>query len=298
MPDRRWRWLGSVLGVALLALVLWRLVQYRQQLVVDWATLSWPLIAAALAASCVAQLLFASAWHALLPMDSAAGWRLDVARWSVSLAGKYVPGKIFQAALRLGSYRTRGGARIAPAMLRELLLSLSAACAWVALHLATTGTGPRALLWPILLAALVLAAAALPAASRPLGKLLQRLMPAQSPAAAPTQARMLAAWGLQMVGYMSLGLSVWLLARALAPGQAPGLLASIAALCFAGVAGVAAFVVPAGIGVREAALAWYLAAWLPAGPAALLAIAARVCMTAAEFAAVSVGLWIVQREAR
>ncbi|CAN5115868.1 hypothetical protein BH11PSE14_BH11PSE14_10840 [soil metagenome] len=295
MPDRRWRWLGAVLGVALLALVLWRLVEYRDQLVVDWATLSWPLIGAALAASCAAQFLLASAWHVLIPATAAAGWRIDVARWSVSLAGKYIPGKVFQAVLRLGSYRAQGGSTlVAPAMLREILLSMSAACAWVAVHLATTTMGPRALLWPIALAALVLAVAALPSASRPFGQLLRRLMPGQVIATAPAQSRILAAWGLQAAAYLLLGVSVWLLAIALAPGQAPGLLACLAGLCFGGVVGVAAIMVPAGIGVREAALAWYLAAWLPAGPAALLAIAARLCLTAAEFAALLVGLWIVR----
>lgn len=314
MPDRRWRWMGSALGAALLALVLWRLVEYRGQLHVDWSNLSWPLIIAAVAASCAAQLLFASAWHVLLPSTAAAGWRLDCARWSVSLAGKYIPGKIFQAVLRLGSYRAQGGTLVAPAMLREILLSMSAACAWVAVHLATSPSGPRTFLWPAVVAALVLAAAALPAASRPFGQLLRRLLPTHSIAAAPPALRILAAWVLQAFAYILLGVSVWLLARALAPGQAlgqalghvlgpalgsalghtPGLLACIAGLCFGGVAGVAAIMVPAGIGVREAALAWYLAAWLPAGPAALLAIAARLCLTAAELVALLVGLWIVR----
>lgn len=291
MNRRLWHWLGALLGAALLAVVLVRLVQYRQQLTLDWRALSWPLLAAALACSCAAQLLFASAWHVLLPDGVAAGWRQDCARWSMSLAGKYLPGKIFQAVLRLGSYRADGGsARIAPAIVREVLLSLGAACAWVALHLASTSAGPRQLFWPMLAAAVILTIAALPVVTRRVSGLVRRWIPRLDADRAPTFTGIAGAWGMQLGGYFLLGTSVWLLGCALAPEHPPGLLAAVGGLCFAGVAGVAAFVVPAGIGVREAALAWYLAAWLPAGPAALLAIAARLCLSAAEFAMIALGL--------
>lgn len=292
MDARRWRWIGGLLGIALLALVGWRLVQYRDQLVLDWGMLSWPLLAAALACACAAQLAFASAWHALLARGAAGTWAHDAARWSVSLAGKYLPGKIFQAVLRLGAYRgSQGGTRIAPALLREMLLSVGAACTWVALHLSLSSAGPRVLLWPMVAGALLLTLLALPIAARPLAWLLARLLPRRGDEhAALAPAHLASAWLLQLAGYFLLGVAVWLLARAIAPAHAPGLLGAVGGLCFAGVAGVAAFVVPAGIGVREAALAWYLAAWLPAGPAALLAIAARLCLSLAEAIAIAIGL--------
>ncbi len=292
MAARSWRWLGAVLGIALLALVAWRLVQFRAQLTLDWRTLSWPLLAGALACACAAQLAFATAWHALLARGAAGTWAHDAARWSLSLAGKYLPGKVFQAVLRLGAYRgSPAGARVAPALLREMSLSVGAACAWVALHLSLSSAGPRGLLWPMVAGAVLLGVAALPVAARPLAWLLARVMPRRDDHPTPlAPAHLASAWLLQLAGYFLLGLAVWLLARAIAPAHAPGLLAAVGGLCFAGVAGVAAFVVPAGIGVREAALAWYLAAWLPAGPAALLAIAARLCLTLAEGLAIAIGL--------
>ena len=300
MSASRWRALGGLFGLALLALVLWRLLQYRQQLAIDWRSLSWPLLAGALACACAAQLVFASAWHGLVARGRADPWAPDMARWSVSLAGKYLPGKVFQAALRLGAYHgLPDAARAAPAMLREMLLSLGAACAWVALHLAVSTDGPRLLLWPALAAAIALTALAAPPLARLLARMVERLSGRRIGSGTPVGVKRLAtAWCLQLLGYFLFGAATWLLARAVAPSQAPGLLACIGALCFGGLAGVAAFVVPAGIGVREAALAWYLSAWMSAGPAALLAIAARLCLSLAELAAIATGLLLMRRERR
>lgn len=303
---------GAVLGLVLLALVAWRLVQYRAQFG-DVAVLSGglmhagPSIAVALAAALLAQAAFATGWHRLLANPAtpgtAGGWRRDAARWSISLGGKYLPGKVFQAVLRLGAYRGQApGAIVAPALLREMLLSLGAACAWVALHAMADASAPRALGWIAGVAAFVLPLAALPAPWRALHAAARRALPRSewlARAEAPgTPARTLVAWAWQLAGYLLLGLSVAALARAIAPGHALGWLACTGALCFAGIAGVAAFVVPAGIGVREAALAWYLSAWLAPGPAALLALAARVVLTLAEFAAIAFGLWQLRIEAR
>ena len=61
----------------------------------------------------------------------------------------------------------------------------------------------------------------------------------------------------------------------------------------------AAFLVPAGIGVREAALAWFLAGVLAPAPAALLAIAARLLLTLAELLSMLAGLsWLRIEAAR
>lgn len=300
MNTSRWRVLGGLIGVALLGVVLWRLVQYRQPLAIDWRSLSWPLLAAALACACAAQFAFASAWHGLVARGSADRWAPDMARWSVSLAGKYLPGKVFQAALRLGAYHgSPDAAGAAPAMLREMLLSLGAACAWVALQLAVSADGPQVLFWPVLAAAIGLTALAAPVFARLLARLVAHLSRGRIATGTPLAwPRIVLAWCLQLSGYLLFGVATWLLARAIAPTHPAGLLPCIGALCFGGLAGVAAFVVPAGIGVREAALAWYLSAWMAAGPAAMVAIAARLCLSLAEFAAIAIGLLLLRRERR
>jgi hypothetical protein len=304
MPMRaeRWRRLGGVLGLALLALVAWRMLQFRDQLQLDVRVLRSPWLAAAVCAALASQAAFATAWHRLLGSGGAGAWRHDAACWSVSLAGKYVPGKVLQPVLRVGAYRGRASAvRVASAMLRELLLAMGASCTWVAAHAALDARAPAAWGWAAVAGAVLLPLAAWPPCWSWLEQLAARLArraPASSPAAqvhAQAQAQAgghaAQAWAWQVLAYLLLGVSVDGLARALVPGQAPGLLAATGAFGFAGIAGVLAFVVPAGLGVREAALAWYLAAWLPAGPAALLALAARACLTLAEGVAVAWGLW-------
>jgi hypothetical protein len=55
-----------------------------------------------------------------------------------------------------------------------------------------------------------------------------------------------------------------------------------AALAIGGLAGILAFFVPSGIGVREAALAWILADFIPGNQAVALALACRVWITCGE----------------
>jgi hypothetical protein len=101
------------------------------------------------------------------------------------------------------------------------------------------------------------------------------------------------AWCLQVLGYLVLGIGC--LALGLAFGLLrPELVLPVAAgLCFAGLAGIAAFFVPAGLGVREAALAWFLAPWLGAAPALLLAVLARLWISMGEATVIAGGLlWL------
>ena len=303
MVDSRigWRALGLAIGLALMLLVLSQSTRYLQQLAAGWDGRAWPLLLLAVLAAVLVQLLFGSAWHVLVGNGASGGWRMDLACWSVSLVGKYLPGQIFHGAMRIGAYHgtATAGSRVAAGFLRETLLSLGAASTWVAVHVAVSNAAPRVLTWPMSAAAVALTlAAVLPLPARVLARLTRWHAPADAALAPAPAARSALAWLLQAAGYLGYGVALWLLARALAPGHAPGLFAVTAAFCFAGVAGVAAFMVPAGIGVREAALAWYLTAWLPAGSAALLAIAARLCLSLAEAIAIAFGLMLLRAARR
>ena len=87
------RWAGAVLGVAVFALLVWRLAPHSQLLAQAWRGLSWLDLTLAVAGVMLAQLAFAAAWHRLLHAAGETGaFAGDAARWSVSLAGKYIPG--------------------------------------------------------------------------------------------------------------------------------------------------------------------------------------------------------------
>jgi hypothetical protein len=70
--------------------------------------------------------------------------------------------------------------------------------------------------------------------------------------------------------------------------------AIVGALCLSGIAGIAVFVVPAGIGVREGVLVWVLAAFTTPAYAALIAVASRAWLTAGDVFVVTLGGWLAR----
>ena len=185
---------------------------------------------------------------------------------------------------------------VAPAFLREMLLTISAAVSVVAFDAWLEGSARSMLAWPMSLLAILLLLLAAP----PLGRAAARLLKGRTRFAIPEQSgsyRGLAAvWLMQLAAYVLLGLGFVALAHGLLALPASLAMPGIAGLCFAGVAGIAAFFVPAGIGVREAALAWYLSAYIGPGPAALLAVASRVWLTFGEACLIAAGLLLMRGE--
>ena len=99
------RWLGGLLGAAVFGFVVWRLGSYWHDLHLAWDQVSWPMLAASFGLFGCAQMLFAFSWHRLLADHGAtSGLRGDVSRWWATLAGKYLPGKVWQGLARIGVY--------------------------------------------------------------------------------------------------------------------------------------------------------------------------------------------------
>ncbi|MCX7041193.1 MAG: hypothetical protein NT117_00590, partial [Gammaproteobacteria bacterium] len=169
MPrSRALRWFGIVFGLAVFAWVLVGLAAQWRALQFSWSQLAWPALGLSIGLFMLAQALFAGAWHRLLSDTGESGeLRGDVARWCVSLAGKYFPGKIWQAVARFGLYHgAPRGRKVAPAFVRETCLTLSAAMALVATHgwLDVAATGRLALVFT--LGSLSLLLLSLPAVAR------------------------------------------------------------------------------------------------------------------------------------
>lgn len=297
MPrSRGLRWFGIVFGLAVFGFILFRLAGQWQSLAFSWSRLAWPALGLSMLLFVAAQGLFAGAWHRLLSDAGESGeLRGDVARWCVSLAGKYFPGKVWQAVARFGLYHgAQRGRKVAPAFVRESFLSLSAAMALVAAHgwLDVAATGRLELVFSIGAALLLLLS--LPVIARIVLGWLERRTPLRLAIPEGGTGAMLVAWSMQVSGYLLFGLGLIALARGLGIEQAGMGFPMIAGLCFAGLAGIAAFFVPAGIGVREAALTWYLVPIIGPAPAALLAVAARVWISIGEAALVGGGLLMLR----
>ena len=287
------RWAGLLLGLLVFGLVLLQVRTHRQQLDHAWAHAQIAPLLLSFLLFFLAQLLFALSWHRLLHAAGETGnLRGDAARWGVSLAGKYFPGKVWQALARFGLYHgAPRGSRVAPAYLRETLLSVSAAMSLVAVQASATGKHLAVLAWPFGVAAVLLLLLSLPSIARIVINLARPWSPLKLDLPEADAALLPLAWGLQLLAYVVLGLGCFALARAFGLLGAQAMFPTVAGLCFAGLAGIAAFFVPAGLGVREAALAWFLAPWMGAAPALLLAVLARLWISLGEAVVIAAGLW-------
>ncbi len=296
MPaSKTFRWLGGVLGAIVFALVLHRLWSHWHEVSGAVAHMRWPPVLGAFALYVLAQGLFAWSWHQLMHAEGESEtFGRDAARWSISIAGKYFPGKVWHAAARIGLYRhSARSPRVAPAFLREMMLTVSAAMAWVAINgLAAPRVHPGfASLFALGAALLLLASTAVVA--RSLLNRLGRILPWTFSVPERGGRVLWLAWGAQVVAYGLFGLGLQLLGSSVGVLATDTALPIIAALCFGGIAGIAAFFVPAGLGVRDAALAWFLAPWLGAAPALLLAVLARLWISVGEAGLIAAGwLWL------
>lgn len=250
--------------------------------------------------------LGAEAWRRLVvALGGELGYRGAFHTLYYANVAKYLPGSVWSLVGRVVLCRRLG----VPALVASTALLMDAVCqvlAGVIVGLAALPTfaaagplGERAALIPV--AAAVLAAvvgmhpALLNAALAAGEKLLARLgRPRELPRVPYRYGFVLAMLLFYTINWAVLGLGFALLGQALAPAPlAPGQLLLLAgAFTIAWNVGVFALFAPAGLGVREAAIAVLLAAAFPAGWPALLALAARVWIVLGEALAFGVAaLW-------
>ncbi|QWP77064.1 flippase-like domain-containing protein [Lysobacter sp. K5869] len=301
-PRARWkeaarragRAAGWLLGLAALALVAQQAWTRRTQWLPLWQRLEAADIALALALCLAMQIAFGLAWHLFargrwVPQQLYA----DQLRWGQSLPAKYLPGKIWQGVARSALYADERRPTLTFVLfVREQLLSLGISAA-IAAAAAPAALSPRLGL-PFQAGLLAFAVAVSVAA---VWRRLPAALAARLPAALagwnqglPTRAVLARVWLLQWLAYAAMVGAFAVLVAGF--GLRIGLAQAASALCLAGLAGVLAVLVPAGLGVREAGLFWCLAPLVGAGNAAMLALAWRLAITAGEalFAALSFAL--------
>lgn len=292
------RWLGLVLGVVGIGALGWYVADALSAGVIVVERLAiGPLIGAfaSLAAGYAAQ---ATAWHRLMRgQGTRLGWAQDAARWATSLLGKYLPGKVFHAVGRVYVYRREADeAAVTAAFAAEFVLGMSAAAVAALIGLAiaplTLPFTLRAGLWAGAALGLVATFAGIP--DRIVAWLAHRVMRRRIAPIARGATRAVAfVWSL--VGYLMMGTGLLFLADSLAPVAASLWPACVAAYCLSGILGVLAFFVPAGLGVRDVALAGLLGVVVPAPLAASIALAARCWITVGELVAVTIGAAATRR---
>lgn len=281
-----WR---RVLGALLIAATVW----WLGRLIADnWAQLrgyDWRVNPVLLAASVVAHVAVLAwgvwVWSRVLRHFEHPPVRLGMLQriWFLSNLARYVPGKVFQfiAVAQLSRSAGLSGAVLLTSMLVHTgmaLLSAVVVAAWTLSDAVLPGVDPR---WLIATATIGAAFAVHPA-------FLNRLLTAIPRLLKKDVIRWNASWldglallGLSVVSWMFYGVAYHLFVASLAdvPWTLLPQLAGVNALSF--FIGYAS-VLPGGMGLREFAMAELLQPYLPAGVAAVLAIASRLWTIAAE----------------
>ena len=247
-----------------------------------------PAFAAAVALFAVAPLVQATMfWLILRRLGRASGLAETISYWARSFLLRYAPTGAVGYAYRVSErHRVDAplAALVAATAYEQLLALLAGAAVVVTASLLAHGEPPLLAVGALAAAsALVLflrprwAAAAL----RPLlarrGIELSSLLPTRAVAALGALAA--AAW-------IPTGAAVWVLVSALGRDDAPGLFWLVAAYAGAWLAGFLVPFLPAGLGVRDGALAALLAAPFGAAEGAALAVALRLANTLGELVAI------------
>ncbi|WP_419947532.1 lysylphosphatidylglycerol synthase domain-containing protein [Candidatus Palauibacter sp.] len=236
-------------------------------------------------------------------MFRAAGGRAGIpeaaAAWLGSNLGRYLPGKIWQVAGLVAYMRGRGDSG-ATAFATLMAFQAAIVVTGVAVALGALGAGAFEVVgrWPLIAGGVALAAALAPPVLRFVVRLGRRVLRETAERGdveldGGTLCRAVAGslliWVLHGLGFLAL-LEGLVLENTVGFAMALGI--------FAGsyVVGYLALVAPGGLIVREGAIVGLLAAatTIPAGPAAALALAARLWTTVAELASFGLALVLLR----
>jgi len=284
-------WVRPALRVAQVVLVAAIVYFLAAYLVRSWSTVKdyhWTLRPGWLAASGVVFLAFyvmqALAWWLLLRGFALhSPFPVAMSTWGKSILARYVPGNVFMFVGRAWMSHGQGlpVATVSAAMVYEQALALCSALIAVAVlfpfwETDRGATGLSLLAIPLFIVLLH------PRVFRPLSSwALRRLHREPLDVTLGFGAAMAMLW-YYVAAWMVAGTGAWLLARATTGLGVGSLPLVIVAYALSFVVGMAAFIFPSGIGVREAVLTASLSRHLPSGVALAWALLLRLWVTAIE----------------
>jgi uncharacterized membrane protein YbhN (UPF0104 family) len=286
-------WLRPLLRAGQILLVAATVYFLAAYLVRSWASVKdydWTLRPGWLALSAVAFLLFyfmqAVLWWLLLrgfalhcPFPVAA------ATWAKSILARYIPGNVFMYVSRAWLSHAQGLPvdRVTAAMVYEQALGVCSALVTIAVLFPFWEYHPGATALS-LIAIPVLIALLHPRVFAPLSAWALRMLRRAPLDATLSFGAVLVLMGLFVVSWFVAGAGAWLLARAVTGLTVDALPLVVVTNALAYVVGMAAFIFPSGIGVREAVFTASLAKQLPGGVALAWALLLRVWVTVIELA--------------
>jgi glycosyltransferase 2 family protein len=303
VPSRRRRVILRLVQAAFVVVAAYFLIVY---LIRSWDTIQdfdWTLDPGWLVASGVAFLVYYFAqtvfwWMMLSGCGARSPFWPAASVWGKSILARYVPGNVFMFVGRAWMSHSQGLSveRVSAAMVYEQAIGVCSALLAIAVLFPFWEYRPG-LTALTLLAVPVLVALMHPRIFGPLAGRVLRLF--HRPALDVTMGFgvVLTILVLFVVDWMVAGTGAWMLARSITGLGIDALPLCVVAYALAYVAGMIAFFIPSGIGVREAVLTASLARRLPGGVALVWALLLRVWVTAMEllFVGVVVGVELLVR---
>lgn len=231
--------------------------------------------------------LFSSmlSWRALLAdLGSPLPVRVAMRVFFLGQLGKYLPGSVWWLVgqMELGSDRDVPRRRTAATGVLTVLLSLGAGLAVAVLTLPLLSSAAAGRYWPVLLLLPVLLTGLHPRVLNPVLARVLRLARREPPERPLSGRGVATSFGWAVLAWVAFGAQVAVLVDGLGASGARAILLCVGGFALAWSIGFLAVIVPAGIGVREAALVAALAPVLRAGPALVAAVLSRVLMTAGD----------------
>lgn len=280
------RVLQLTLAAIIVALVVRRIVAEwgAVTLALDQARPNWLALCASGLVVLATYAVLIETWRVVLR-----GWQhdipfLDAARiWTISNLGKYLPGKVWSITA-LAVMSREYGVTAAEGATASVLVTLINTLIGFAVAIITGASLLRlSPLVVIVIAVMAIAVLASPSALPTLGVVAGRVFKREIVLRPLDHRVLLSAGALTCIAWLMYGVAFWLFTKGVL-GAAPGALRDYVAV-FAGsyLIGFVAIFSPAGVGVREGAMALALQrAGFAAGPAYLLVVASRLWLTALE----------------
>lgn len=292
-------WVRTVLIVAVVAGAAYQLVTQWQQVSSTLLQLPWQSLALSMVAVFVGIGLSAMVWHVIVadlgaPIGSTAGAQI----YLVGQLGKYIPGTVFMFLLQMEMGRAKGisRARIFTASLVAAGMGVVASLILGLLALPMVLDGHTQALW--LFALLPIGLVFLhPKILTWLVSRVLRLLGRQPLPHALTAKAIVTALLLSLGVYAAFGAHLWLITNSLGSPGAAGFVLCVGAYGVAMTAGLLAFFLPSGIGVRDGVLVAALAtsiAGLSSGQALALAVVSRLMFTIADIISAAVAALVAR----
>jgi uncharacterized membrane protein YbhN (UPF0104 family) len=288
---------GALL-VLVLAFIGYGLFAEWPQVRVAIGRLQWYSVAGAALAAVAGSGCMMLAWRAVLAdLGSPLPMPTAIRTMFVAQLAKYLPGAVwaFAAQVELGHDNQVPRRRGATAVVVSLAVALGVALLIAAGTLPLTSVGAaRHLWWALAITPVILIGLWPPVLGRILDRALA-LAKRQPLERRPSLRGMAKAVGWTALGWLLLGLQLWLLVRDVTGGGPHLLLLALGANALAWAAGLVIVIFPGGIGPRELVLVATLAPVMPRGAALATALVSRVVLTASDLAWGGTGLAVGRR---